>query len=143
MTHKEQILRLKEQGKTYREIRDIVGCSLGTIAYHIGIGQRTKTQTNTRERRNAIVKFIQEYKSNKPCVDCKEVYPYWVMDFDHLRDKKFNIGQFRTTCQSLEVVKAEIAKCDLVCANCHRTRTWSRRLKSSADAGLEYCSHFE
>jgi hypothetical protein len=27
---------------------------------------------------------------------------------------------------SIETLKAEIAKCDLVCANCHRLRTWKR-----------------
>ena len=36
MSHKNNILKLKESGKSYNEIKDILGCSLGTISYQIG-----------------------------------------------------------------------------------------------------------
>ena len=59
-----------------------------------------------------------------PCADCGETYPTCAMDFDH-RDpslKRYTVTRMvgRT---STEVILAEVAKCDIVCANCHRLRT--------------------
>lgn len=49
------------------------------------------------------------------------------MDFDHVRGKKsFNIGGGKMGTPSFEAIEVEIAKCDLVCANCHRIRTEKR-----------------
>lgn len=68
--------------------------------------------------------FINTFK-NEPCADCGNSYPPYVMDFDHVRgDKIANIGEMGT--YSLETILAEIAKCDLVCSNCHRIRTHNR-----------------
>lgn len=56
-------------------------------------------------------------------MDCGVPYPYYVMEFDH-RDpsqKLANIG--RLLGNSWKRLKDEIAKCDVVCANCHRERT--------------------
>lgn len=71
--------------------------------------------------------FIRQEK-DKPCTDCGRHYPYYVMDFDHLQNKKFNIS--RMYSYGIEKIKIEIAKCELVCANCHRIRTWRRATKS-------------
>jgi len=48
------------------------------------------------------------------------------MDFDHRfpDEKSFNIGRDALAGRcSLEQLEREIAKCDVVCANCHRIRT--------------------
>jgi hypothetical protein len=58
----------------------------------------------------------------KPCVDCRSVFPPCCMDFDHVAGTKVKgIGQL-LSC-SKEIVLSEIAKCELVCACCHRVRT--------------------
>ena len=59
-----------------------------------------------------------------PCVDCGETDPV-VLEFDHLRDKQFEISAM-LTYRRWEAVLAEIEKCEVVCANCHRRRTSSR-----------------
>lgn len=41
---KEKILKLRNEGKTYNEIKSILGCSKGTISYHCGEGQVEKTK---------------------------------------------------------------------------------------------------
>lgn len=66
---------------------------------------------------------IREAK-NRPCFDCGIQYPYYVMQFDHREPAKklFTIGN-RGALKTLEVLNAEIAKCDVVCANCHMERT--------------------
>lgn len=63
----------------------------------------------------------------QPCVDCGGVFPPECMDFDHRPGeiKLFSIGN-RTLDVSRAALTAEIAKCDLVCANCHRVRTKTR-----------------
>ena len=63
---------------------------------------------------------------SRPCADCGMQYPYYVMDFDHREgeDKLANVTHLRY--MSEDTLRAEIAKCDVVCANCHRERTWKR-----------------
>jgi hypothetical protein len=59
-----------------------------------------------------------------PCADCGMSYPYYVMDFDH-RPGEVKTGHISDLMRSKgrKAVMAEIAKCDVVCANCHRIRT--------------------
>ena len=62
-----------------------------------------------------------------PCMDCGGTFPPECMDFDHVRgEKKVKAVGDLLRC-SLVVRLTEIAKCDLVCANCHRIRTRKRR----------------
>jgi hypothetical protein len=81
-----------------------------------------------------IRNFVRKRKENVPCVDCGVKYPYYVMDFDHLEDKKFNISYLAATGR-IGTLKMEIAKCEIVCANCHRKRTYEREIctRSSVD----------
>ena len=79
--------------------------------------------TRTVEKRAKIEKI-----KSVPCLDCGNSYPPEAMDFDHVRGtKKFNISTAHS--KSWRVIEEEIAKCEVVCANCHRVRT-RRRLKT-------------
>lgn len=70
-------------------------------------------------------RIINESK-NRPCCDCGVRYPPWVMDFDHVRGVKlFNIAAAKLY-QVGQALLDEIAKCDVVCANCHRERSHQR-----------------
>lgn len=61
-----------------------------------------------------------------PCMDCGLEWPPFVMDFDHVRgEKRMEVGRMLTQGYTLEAIMAEIEKCDLVCSNCHRIRTWA------------------
>jgi hypothetical protein len=63
---------------------------------------------------------------NRPCEDCDIQYPSYVMEFDHVRGvKKFSLGFHGR--QRVDAVIEEIAKCDVVCSNCHAARTYIRR----------------
>ena len=80
-----------------------------------------------RKRRNAQMDLIRTAKS-RPCTDCGRTYPYYVMDFDHVRGAKaFAIGHANGGGYSTTRVIEEMAKCDVVCSNCHRIRTHQRR----------------
>lgn len=81
-----------------------------------------------RRRRVKSRDFVRAAKA-KPCTDCGAVYPYYVMQFDHLdpSTKLFNIGTYVGQNYSIPEIAAEIEKCELVCANCHAERTHQRR----------------
>ena len=49
---KEEILKLRADGKSYNEIKSILNCSKGTIAYHCGKGQKDKYKKNRDKRKN-------------------------------------------------------------------------------------------
>lgn len=79
-------------------------------------------------RRNADLNRLILERKNKPCMDCGVQYPPYVMDFDHRdgKEKIEKISSMRRRHMSFEKIKAEMDKCDLVCANCHRERTNTR-----------------
>jgi hypothetical protein len=81
-----------------------------------------KYQRTTVERLIETKKVAKE----RPCADCGVQYPHYVMDFDHREDKKFTISKMAGRV-SQQRLKEEIAKCDVVCANCHRERTHQRK----------------
>lgn len=65
---KEQILKLRNEGKTYNEIKNIVGCSKGTISYYCNPTQKEKTKIRRTRRRekNIILKKVEYFKYNNP-----------------------------------------------------------------------------
>lgn len=70
---------------------------------------------------------IQMLKATTPCTDCKKHYPYYVMHYDHTgTDKEADINHMVNQKRGRAAVMAEIAKCDVVCANCHAIRTYNR-----------------
>jgi hypothetical protein len=82
-----------------------------------------------KARKKSMDRILKE-KKDVPCDDCGMRFPGECMDFDH-RDgveKKFNISQ-ASRKYGLDTILEEIAKCDVVCANCHRIRTKRRRLE--------------
>ncbi len=65
---KEAILKLKSEGKSYKEIQELLGCSKGTISYHCGDGQKEKTKVRRDKRRENIIKSKTDafkYKKEK------------------------------------------------------------------------------
>ena len=100
-----------------------------------------------KDHRNARLRMRQElieYKTRTPCTDCGLNFPHFVMEFDHidgsgpltrrLRSKGKHAnrtsgphraisGPFNTRAS---MYKAMIG-CELVCANCHKARTWRRQ----------------
>ena len=86
---------------------------------------RTKIYAYTKKRRKMLKSMIQAVKESVPCMDCSCYYPHYVMEFDHVNgDKKFS-GMCRGA-RSITRIEQEMAKCEIVCANCHRVRTASR-----------------
>jgi hypothetical protein len=79
---------------------------------------------SSRIKRKEIVRNIKE---SSPCNDCGISYPYYVMQFDHVKNNKTSNVNILLSTKSLQSVLDEIDKCELVCANCHAIRTWKRQ----------------
>lgn len=72
-----------------------------------------------RAERAAVIQKAKD----KPCMDCGVKYPLFIMHFDH-RDPSLKVKSVsQMTTHSLKKIQEEIAKCDVVCANCHGIRT--------------------
>ena len=128
MTYEAEFKALRAEGKTYDEIKAITGASKSTINYWLAKDGKDNTLDRQRNNRKDIDEWIIFKKEINPCMDCGVYYRYYIMHFDHLPqfEKLFNISQYKTYTSSLEVVKAEVAKCELVCGNCHSERSHQR-----------------
>lgn len=113
----------------YKNIED----SRAAIRRHYYANKEKYLQKN-RARRRQIREFVNNLKASTPCADCGQKFPYCVMDFDHLRDKKHDINRLSKQ-NNLFLLKREIEKCEIVCSNCHRLRTHNRMLINHPSPG--------
>lgn len=92
------------------------------IYYNNWEKERAYRDNYKNARRESNRKWILEYLSCHPCVDCGDTR-ISVLEFDHVRgEKKFSISE-KISHSSLSRIQEEVQKCDVRCANCHRIRT--------------------
>lgn len=84
---------------------------------------RNAASKRARVARRQIIDSIK----NVPCMDCGQAFPPCAMDFDHRGDKRSEVALMAMQEYSVNSILAEIEKCDIVCANCHRIRTYVGR----------------
>jgi hypothetical protein len=97
---------------------------------------RRQSRTAKAARQQALRAYVLEHLNRRPCVDCQEHDPV-VLEFDHLDEKNANIAALVAGTATKRALDLEIARCEVVCANCHRRRTARRagwRRADSADA---------
>lgn len=113
----------------YRKNRETIlekakGKKAQLIWYH---GNREKCLDSGRRCRQRKRDWFQQLKLARGCADCGYAIHHAALDFDHVRRKKlFTIGTIGAY-RSRQALEAEVEKCDVVCANCHRIRTYERR----------------
>ena len=95
---------------------------------------QNRQRTSARKYRLWVRELLMTLKNN-PCIDCGCIYPSYVMQFDHIRGtKKFSIANLIGHFKRKDEIFQELAKCELVCANCHMLRTYSKERLMKADA---------
>lgn len=112
-------------------------------AYRDNPERRRQVVSAIARRREKLSEFVDELKRG-PCADCSMAYSPWVMHFDHLpgHSKTVDVSTAVKYGWSKKRILTEIAKCELVCANCHAERTHQRLSHSGGivqpgqDAGL-------
>ena len=133
---------LKSRGKLIAEVEkcDVVCANCHALRTYASLLERRRRSTpeqwtpgkspyieRKRAHWRASARMLEEL-CDVPCADCGRRFPPCVMQFDH-RDpatKKSLVSRMRTRAHS--AILAEAAKCDIVCTNCHRDRTYKRRM---------------
>ena len=89
-----------------------------------------------RKKKQEVRKWYREYKNTLHCADCGQSHPA-TLDFHHIdpTEKDFVVSQILHETTSLRRLQEEIAKCVVLCANCHRIRHWNE--KHSSDELLD------
>jgi len=126
---KEDIIKLRLEGMTYDEIAKQLGCSKSTISHHLN----SSTKANVNKKRGDIydgkdfLDELQMFKEERGCEECGTFYPHYVLEFDHRPEFKKIDNVYRVYKKfGRDKAWQEVAKCDVVCSNCHKTRTWQR-----------------
>ena len=92
-------------------------------------GNRERHNKNNGGYSRQIFLRNREYVLNvlraNPCADCG-TRDHRVLEFDHVRGKKLGNISNMVKGYSIARIQAEIDKCEIVCANCHRIRTGAR-----------------
>jgi len=84
---------------------------------------RKNVGKNNAARRELYTRRIVAYLLAHPCVDCGETDPL-VLDFDHVRGKKvMGLSTIYHRLPAWHRVEAELAKCEVRCAKCHRRKS--------------------
>jgi len=98
---------------------------------------REKHMERTKARRQAIRAHVDAIKVAAGCADCGYKDHAVALDFDHVSGVKLgNVGTLVNRGAAMETILAEIAKCEVVCANCHRVRTERRRIEETDAAAV-------
>lgn len=111
--------RAKEQLDNY--------CRPCRVAHHRQryVANRQRYVDQARHRKQALAleraAYLIAFFRTIPCIDCGEGDPL-VLEFDHRGSKAFDIARGLRD-RSWHALLTEMAKCDVVCANCHRRRT--------------------
>lgn len=87
--------------------------------------QRKLTDARTRARAAVARTHVLDVLSERPCADCGAGDPV-VLEFDHVGKKREHLSVMVCRGNSLTHIAEEIARCDVVCVNCHRRRTARR-----------------
>lgn len=69
MKHKDQILKLRSEGKSYRQIQSILSCSKGTISFHLGQGQKERSSLRgkiNKKNEHPYLKKLTHFFDDRP-----------------------------------------------------------------------------
>lgn len=109
-----------------RKLREAAGLPRYTPAE--AASRRASDIRRTVERRRRAAAHLSAYKLERGCSDCGFKGHPAALEFDHLpgSGKVANVNRLLSQAHSLTKIMDEVAKCEVVCANCHRVRTADR-----------------
>lgn len=94
--------------------------------------KKTKYEKQKIRRNKAVAEF-QDYKKTLKCANCDEKHPA-CLEFHHANgDKLFDVSSAASSrAWSINKLKTEIAKCVVLCSNCHKKHHYNERLQAVA-----------
>lgn len=77
--------------------------------------------------------FVQKEKSRSGCVECGYNKNPVALDYHHVNenDKRFSLASVKAAGCSIQDLIDEIAKCIVLCANCHRIKHYGEKFDST------------
>jgi len=89
---------------------------------------KARRQADNKRRHNEFLRWYIGLKAGRPCSDCGYVFHPAAMQWDHLpgSSKVADVAVLARRGNRQRVLD-EVAKCELVCANCHAVRSCARR----------------
>jgi hypothetical protein len=95
---------------------------------------KARRRAKAKADRQEYIAWLDSLKEGKPCTDCGRSYPSYVMEWDHLPHavKTLVLADTRRAAFSRARILAELENCELVCANCHRERTFGPARRKAA-----------
>lgn len=120
--YKEDIIRLRNEGKSYGEISEILGCSKGTVAYYLkDKPSGTQSTKGGSVWSVKVTSYIDNFKTKRPCIACGQFLHQSQLDaFDSTDVDKIAASVFDK--ETFEDSKRKIAQLKFICANCDRLR---------------------
>ena len=108
-------------------------CKACQRAYHRNYYKKNQSRYITKNRHNKNrqrerLRAILWTMKQRPCQDCGGIFHPWVMEFDHRESstKRAAVANLVSKGCPDAILLEEINKCDIVCANCHRMRTYNK-----------------
>tara|TARA_R110000764_G_scaffold190207_1_gene275464 strand:- start:245 stop:619 length:375 start_codon:yes stop_codon:yes gene_type:complete len=99
-------------------------CKACQAAYHRKWYAANKEQIllKNKARSQEIVKWLADYKVNRKCAKCGYHEHPCALDFHHNDEstKSFALSAAQRKLYGMAKIKTEVAKCSVLCANCHR-----------------------
>lgn len=94
-----------------------------------------RVRDHARRRRIELREWLNSLKEGKSCVRCGFSHPA-ALDYHHIKGKKlFHLAVAATVGYAREKILKEIAKCELICANCHRVEHLTKSKGVVAQSG--------
>jgi hypothetical protein len=123
MSYKEDILRLRAEGKSYAEISSELGCSKGTITYYLKEVSDIVIMDTFKDPEfyNKVLTYIDNFKEKRPCISCGSYFHKSQLDPRDNEDV-IKIAELVFDKKSFEDAKRRISQLKFICANCGRLR---------------------
>lgn len=115
---KSKITELRKNGDNYNQIQRKLGCSKGTISFHLGDGVKSRQLKKQNEGRTKNVTELKLAYGGK-CTKCGYSKCLKALEFHH-KDPTTKVKEVSYNRASVAMMAAEAKKCILLCANCHR-----------------------
>ena len=113
---KEQILKLRAEGKTYNEIEKLVGCSKSTISYHCGDGQKEMGEIRRRRYLSTLNGILKRKKDNFSFINgtrmCKGKRVSLNFSAKEFREKILANSKCYLTGREIDLFKPKSYHCD-------------------------------
>lgn len=96
------------------------------MPYKDDIARREYQRVWSANRSSKAIEELNAYKLKQGCSDCGYAEHPAALEFDHVYGEK--LSTISRLCGNSKKMWEEVAKCEVVCSNCHSIRTWQRRL---------------